>query len=520
MTTPPFSNIEAALDRAFALHRAGQVERARDAYLQLRFGHPAHPRLLFLLGTAELQLGRYADAVASLGASLKLDPDQEIALSNCGIGLLALERTAEALACFDRALALAPDQAKWHYNRGNALRNLGRADEALQAYDRAIALDPGDACFYNNRGTLLKDIRRPEAALVAFDRAVALDPNFAEAHSNRGNILKTLGRHDDALAAYDCAIALGGDASFKYNKARLLLLTGDFKAGWKLYEQRWQRERSKSFVRRFSQPRWLKDRPVKNKTVLLYGEQGFGDTVQFVRYAPMVAALGAKVVIEVQKDVLPLLAGLGDFVLIERGKPLPAFDLQCPMMSLPLAFKTRLDTVPANVPYLSADPARIAQWRRRLGPKRAPRIGIAWAGRAAFDNDVNRSIPLATMAPLIAGRFEFHALQKEISSADAVLLHTLSVSVHAGDLRDFADTAALIAEMDMVISVDTSIAHVAGAIGKPVWILLPFAPDWRWLLQRTDSPWYPTALLFRQPAFGDWDAVIETAAQELEKKSF
>ena len=265
---------------------------------------------------------------------------------------------------------------------------------------------------------------------------------------------------------------------------------------------------------------WLGDHAIAGKTVLLHAEQGFGDTVQFCRYAKLVAAQGATVLMEVQPPLKALLAKLeGVSQLLAYGEMLPAFDYHCPLLSLPLAFNTGIESIPAETPYLSPDPARIRQWEGKLGEKRLPRIGLVWSGRTDHKNDHNRSIPLADTAKLVSGHAELVSLQKEVRAADKLVLDIRQDIRHFGDeLNDFADTAALVELMDVVITMDTAVAHVAGALGKPVWILLPFNPDWRWLLDRGDSPWYPTARLFRQPAIGDWDSVIQRVANELNKQ--
>jgi hypothetical protein len=319
-----------------------------------------------------------------------------------------------------------------------------------------------------------------------------------------------LGRHAEAAACFDEALRVAPDSALaQFNKATHLLLMGDFAKGWPLYESRW-RKPDQHGKRDFEAPLWLGESKIAGKTILLHAEQGLGDTIQFCRYVPMVEALGAKVVLEVPPSLKTLMTMLpGTRSLVARGEMLPLFDLHCPIMSLPLAFGTRLYTIPHNVPYLSATPQAADRWQSRLGPKHRPRIGLVWSGTQKHKNDQNRSLPLAALAPLLSLDMEFHALQKELRPDDrAYIAVGAPVAFHGDDLRDMNDTAGLTTAMDLVISVDTSVAHLAGALGKPVSILLPFTPDFRWLLTREDSPWYPSAWLIRQPAIGDWASVI------------
>jgi hypothetical protein len=290
---------------------------------------------------------------------------------------------------------------------------------------------------------------------------------------------------------------------------------GRFGEGWRDYESRWKTE---AFQRRdFVQPLWMGTEPLDGRTILLHAEQGLGDTLQFVRYAPLLARSGAKVVLEVQPALLSLLSEIDGIAAIPQGEKLPPFDLHCPLMSLPLAFGTELDSIPAEIPYLRVSADRASKWRERLGERRVPRIGIAWAGSAAHKNNRRRSIALERFVPLFAvDGVELVSLQKELSPADAGMLAEHGALQLGEELGDFADTAAVISLLDLVVSVDTSVVHLAGAIGRPVWALIPFAPDFRWMLAREDSPWYPTVRLFRQPQLSDWDSVLERVRVELD----
>jgi Tfp pilus assembly protein PilF len=426
--------------------------------------------------------------------------------------LQGLERFEEAVASYDRALAAQPHYAEALSNRGNALYELQRFDEAVSSFDRALVERPHYAQALSNRGNALRGLRRFGEALESYDRAVALSPVHADALVNRGNMLKELRRIDEALDSYDRAIALQPDlADAHFNKALCELLRGDYDRGFTRYEWRWDCTQGRQTIRDFAQPLWLGAEDIAGKTILLHAEQGYGDTIQFCRYVPLVVARGARVILEVPKALRTLMETLaGPAQILSRGDPLPDFDLHCPLLSLPLAFRTWVETIPSATPYLQAPAKSAVEWRKRLGRKRRPAIGVAWSGLATHGNDRFRSMKLAALLPLFDTRATFVSVQKEVRAEDAVLLKSCGDVIHFGDeLRDFADTAALIANLDLVIAVDTSVAHLAGALAKPLWVLLPFGSDWRWLLDRNDSPWYPTARLFRQDAERTWDDVVK-----------
>ena len=425
----------------------------------------------------------FVEALASFEKAIAINPCYEAAFYNAGNALLILRQLEIGLGFLDRAIELNPQSAMAHTSRGNALKCLWRIDEALESYATAIALQPDYHEPYCKRGILYQDIKRLDEALADYEQAVALKPDFANAH---------------------------------WNKGLLKILTGQYEEGWSLYEWRWL-DTGKKQVRHYSQPQWLGDQDLTGKTLLIFPEQGFGDIIQFCRYIPLLENLAAKVVFEVPAGLLSLFSSLqGHFELVSRGETLPDFDLYCPVMSLALAFKTTLATIPSTVPYLHADEHRQTQWRQRLGEKTAFRVGLVWSGSKAHPDDRNRSMSLDRLTPLLELPVEFHCLQKEIREEDQPLLQQFpALKTHMDELNDFADTAALVSAMDLVISVDTSIAHLAGALAKPVWVLLPYAPDYRWLLDRADSPWYPTATLFRQSAPKDWDAVTTEVLNRL-----
>jgi tetratricopeptide (TPR) repeat protein len=550
------------LQRALALHQSGEIARAIAIYRQLLKEAPSHPQLLFLLGSAEIQCGHAEAGVQLLTQSLQLSPGQPRALCNLGAGLHDLGRDAEAVKAYDRALAANPGYAMAHNNRGVALLALGRTEEALAAFERAIALEPRYAEAHNNRGGILRDRKDYAGALASFEHAIVLNPGYAAAHCNRGSTLNELNRPEEALASFGQAIALDaglakahcgqatalfslkrfdearqnnaralaldpGFAEAQWNEALFKLITGEFAEGWELHEARKMLPDWNVQVPFFLQDGVRQERPlwkgeeIAGKTLLVQSEQGYGDFIQFARYLPLLCGLGARVIVEAGKRLLPLLATLeGKYEFVAKGGMMPAFDLFCPAMSLARAFKTTLETIPAKLPYLFAAPGKRNEVLARLGEKTAPRIGLVWSGNPRQPADRVRSVPLEKLARVLAQPFAFHALQKEIRPEDEARMQAFKIANHQDEQNDFSDAAALVAAMDLVVTVDTVVAHLAGAMGKPVWILLPWMADWRWLLEREDSPWYPSARLFRQERAGDWDGVCGRVAAALRRRDF
>jgi tetratricopeptide (TPR) repeat protein len=510
-----------------ALHLIGLVKLARghagaalaliDAALKI---NPRASDALSNRALALAALDRDGEALASLDQALALAPDDPDALNGRGRLLLKLRRPAEALAMFDRAAALAPRHFGMLVNRGNALAALSRLDEALAQYDALAAIDPAHPALHFNRGHALADLGRPADAIAAYDQALASRPDYLAAHLNRGFALQALNRHQEAIASFENVLKIDPDnADAKHNEALSRLTLGDYRAAFAQYEARFARSGMPPRRRGLRKPPWLGEFPLHRKTILLHAEQGLGDTIQFARYAPLLAGMGANVVLEVPAELATLLGRLkGVADVVARGAPLPGFDLHCPMDSLPLALGTQVATIPAEIPYLEASDARIAKWRPRLAALAHPRVAMAWSGRASHPNDRNRSLALARLKPLFGlDQVSFISLQRELAAADAATLAGMArITAIGEELRDFDDTAAVLALTDLVIAVDTSVAHLAGAMGRPTWILLPFSPDWRWMLGRDDSPWYPTARLYRQHAMGDWDSVIARVRADLE----
>jgi len=485
-----------------------------DRALQLR---PDYADAHMNRGNLLAQTGKLDDALSAYDRALLIKPDHVDALINRSNVLRTQGRPHEALAGYELALRLRPNSAAGHYNRGNIMQDLVRHTDAIACYEQALAIDPRFAEAANNRSVSLLALDQPEEALRSVEMALALKPDYPFAIYNRGNALRDRGEYQEALACYaDVQRRTPEYPRAHWNEALCRLLIGDFEQGWLKHEWRWKTDTFTSPFRGFPEPLWLGSESLQGKTILLHAEQGFGDTVQFCRYSRLVAALGATVVLEVQPALMSLLATLeGVDQLVATGAPLPRFDYQSPLLSLPLAFHTTLETIPAE-PYLSADAAQAEVWRDRLGTRTRPRVGLVWSGNPAHINDKKRTIPLSQIVRLLSGDLQFISLQKEIRASDQASLDQHPEIFDPRDqLGDFADTAALISILDLVITVDTAVAHLAGALGKPVWLLLPATPDWRWLLKREDSPWYPSARLFRQATAGDWDGVIANVARAL-----
>jgi len=546
-------DIARALREAVTLQQQGRLREAEKIYTRVLKAAPDQFDALNLLGTIKAQRGQAGEAYRLISAALKVNPRAADAWVNLGIVLHALKRDQEALESFDKALALKPRDADVLYQRGNTLLALGRAQDALAAFHEVLALLPShpqarlnrglalaglgrheDAiadfevasanppispAAHYNRGLSLFNLGRYAEAVAAYDRALLLAPDHVKALNNRGFALQALNRHNEALASYSRALELQKDfADAHFNQAISLLTIGEFRRGFEKYEWRWRRTGMPTRRRSYGCPLWLGEYPLRGRTILLHAEQGLGDTIQFARYIGLLARAGARVVLEVQPQLKALLGQIeGVAAVVARGKPLPPFDVHCPLGSLPLSFKTELATIPSTGSYLAANDAHIDKWRPRLEALARPRVAVAWSGNPEHMNDRNRSIALSRLAPLwSAGTARFVAIQRDLRSGDAELLAREPRVTQIGtELDDFADTAAVCTLVDLVITVDTSVAHLAGAMGRPVWILLPFSPDWRWTLEGESSCWYPSARLLRQPLLGDWDSVIERLRDEL-----
>jgi Flp pilus assembly protein TadD len=472
-------------------------------------------------GIAHHNQGNLEEAISCYRQALYLQPDNVDARSNLGVALQHQGRLDEALACYYEALRFRPDHAIGHNNIGSVLQLQGKMEEAIRYYREAIRLLPDYAEAHKNLGTALGNLGRFDDAIASYREAVRLQPDFAEAHKNLGNALKDQREVKEALACYHEALRLQPDYA-EAHAARALanLLAGNFEEGWPEYEWRWHCQ-AHGTPALFARPRWDGSR-LEGRTILIFAEQGLGDIIQFIRYAPLVKQYGGTVVFASHQALGRLLRSCpGIDRLTVEGEELPPFDMQAPLLSVPGIVGTTLATIPASVPYLAADRDLVRQWREELAPVRGLKVGIAWQGAPGFPSDRLRSIPLRYFAALgQVGSVQFYSLQKhhgldqlpEVAGRLPLVDLSSRLDVAAGP---FMDTAALMKSLDLIITCDTALAHLAGALAVPVWTVLSFAADWRWLLDREDSPWYPTMRLFRQKRPGDWAEVFERVTAAL-----
>lgn len=551
-------SLELNPDNAFAYNNLGnayqekkQKVEALQCYEQAIRYKPDYVSAFFNRGNLLNELGQQPQALASYAEAIRLQPNYVEALREYAGLLREMGQEENALEIFAQAIQSNPDNADTHFQKAITLKKLGRVYQAIESYIEAtrcnsqhtsalynlgnIYLDLGDHHraveqyskalqtrpnypeAYLNRGNAFKALGMMQESLNDYSEAIKLNPAYADAYSNRGNLHKDNGRVEPALSDYEQALTLRPDyAEVHWNKALLLIVKGEYEQGWQLYEWRLRMASYQMNCQTFPVPEWRDLEEIAGKRVLVYAEQGYGDAIQFCRYLTQVRQHCQQLIVQVHVALIPLLKTLDtDITFVAKGDALPAFDAYCPLMSLPYVCKTTLENVPASVPYLQADTAKIQQWRHRLSTNKTLRVGLAWTGSSKHDNDINRSIALQNFEQLLQANVEWHSLQKEYRLQDQTALNQFKqIQHHQNDLNDFADTAALIECLDLVITVDTSVAHVAGALGKPVWILLPYAPDYRWLLNRTDSPWYPSAVLFRQTAYGDWQTVLGDLLQQ------
>ena len=547
-----------ALNDAIRLHQSGRLAEAEQLYRRILSLAPDNVDTLHLLGMLASQCGQHEAAIPLIGKAIALSKSRPVAAfhNNIGLAYRGLGKLDEAAQHFQQAARLKRDYAEAHSNLAAVLQAQGKLDEAAAAYRRALNYAPGHPNAQYGLGVVLKELGQLDEAAAALQRVVQIAPNFPDAQNSLGAVLKEQGKHDQAVGHFRQAIALNPDfgnahfnlamvlreqgkpedAAVAYRQAlklmpddaqahvdyaMTLLLGGDFAAGWKEYEWRWRTQYQRP--RPFAQPLW-DGGDIAGKTILLHSEQGLGDTLQFVRYAPMVAQRGARIVLEVQKSLASLMKNLdGVAEVIAQGDALPPFDLHCPLMSLPLAFRTAGDTIPGDTPYLKADAERAAVWQAKLAALPGLKVGLVWAGAprpglpAADAIDRRRSLNLDQLASFAGLEgVSFISLQMGPPSEQAKKPPAgLVIHDWTGEIGDFADTAALVSGLDLVIGVDTSVIHLAGGLGKPVWMFNRFDTCWRWQLERKDSPWYPGLRQFRQPAPGIWEAPISAMRDAL-----
>ncbi len=496
--------------RAIAHHRAGRHEDAEALLHAVLAAEPDQPNALFLLGQCALAQHRTGEAVACLSRALALRPahrDGRVALARAQLAAGLPDEALETLAPLAGERMLAAAQTL----RGTALNALGRPADAVAAFRQAIAANPLDAETHLNLGNAHADLAEADRAEHHVRHAIALQPGLAEAHASLGHLLAGMGRVAEAVACNAAAIALSPDlAAAHWNQGVALLLSGDMKAGWEKYE--WRKRRFPASFGSAPGPQW-EGGPLNGRTILVLAEQGLGDTIQFARYLPMLARRGARVVVECATSLIPLLAAMPGVERACAHGRRPAYDVWVDQMSLPRLFGTTLDTVPCPGAYLRADATRVAEWDSILPA--GLRVGLAWAGNPLHSNDARRSMSVPDLAPILAtGRGSLVSLQVGGRSQDVGDMP--GVTDLSPRLTDWRETAAAVEAMDLVITVDTAVAHLAGALGIPTWVMLPHAPDWRWMLERSDTPWYSCMRLFRQERPSDWAGVAARIAAALE----
>lgn len=517
--TDPSDDITRLMADAVSWQQRSDWRRALALYKQVLALEPRHSGALHMMGVMVFGYERYDQAAKLFEMALAITPDDPQILSNLGAALIPLGRADEALPYFDWAIRLAPAEAQTWNNRSRAFLALGRAQEALDSVDQALALRPDWPELLAARADCLVILRRGDEALAAHDRAIALNPWDPGLYQMKAVTLNRLDRPHEAIACCETAHALSPcDGRAMHTKSMVLISLGEFEDGWRLFEHRYDTPTEIGRRRRYPQPMWDGQAPVAGRTVLLYNDAGLGDGLMLARYAPEVAALGAKVILEVQPALLPLLRtlpGVAEFVPV--GQTPNDFDLHCPLFSLPMAMRTRTDTVPAPQGYLRTQPERDALWAQRLGPRGARRrVGLVWSGLPQNTDDRNRSLPLERFAQALPPGLDYFCLQAAVRPSDQPALAARPWLRHfIGELRDFADTASLAAQMDLIISVDTSVAHLAGGMGLPTWVVLPNPAPYCWMREREDSPWYASARLWRQGPEREWGPVLARVREGL-----
>jgi tetratricopeptide (TPR) repeat protein len=509
-------SIEQLWQTAQQFQGRGRIGDAESVCRQILVRDPDYTQALLLLGALLAHTGRTEEAATALSKCVRLNPNDAAAHSALGAALQVLGHPEKAIKHLSKAVELQPQAAQFQYNLGKALRDQKRMEEAAVAFQRTVELQRGFAPAWNNLGNTLRDLGRLDEAIRCYQVDLQLRPNNTHTLHNMGVVYRELLQLPEAMRSFDTALAF--DPAYhecRLSRAMLLLLEGQLLRGWNEYEARFDVPRAGA-KREYSQPAWDGTDP-EGRTILLYCEQGFGDAIQFVRYAPMLAERSATVIVECQPELRELFSSLrGIDQIVCPGDEPPDFDVYRGMMSMPLIFGTTLEAVPNQVPYLQADRAKVRRWRKIIEPG-GLRIGLVWAGAGGYGNDVNRSMTLERLSPLakIEG-VRLYSLQKGPAASQAQSppdgMEILDLSA---ELTDFSETAAVIENLDLVISVDTAVGHLAGALNKPVWLMIPMFPDWRWMMARIDSPWYPSMRLFRQQVRGDWDTVVNRVVGEL-----
>jgi Flp pilus assembly protein TadD len=514
MSTP---TVAQALALGFELHKRGELPRAESTYREVLAREPRHARALHLLGVLALQTSRLEEAVTLLEQSVAADPNAPEYLGNLALAYSTARRYDDALAVVERAAALNPNLPDVHHHHGLALFRLGRHEEAVESFRRALGLFPGYGSAHSNLGVTLQALGMLDEAEQSMRRALEVEPNSPVYHFNLGTLAKDRADPATAIGHYDQALRIDPQYSQALAaRGAALLSLGLFHPGWQYYEHRADCPQFNTF--KFPQPTW-DGSPLMGRTLLVHCEQGFGDTLQFIRYLKIIDGAGGNVVIAAQPTLIPLLSQAGFRGLVSRDAPLPRFDVHAPLLTLPRILGTDLGNVPREVPYLDVPPERVAHWAGELARFDGLKVGISCQGRKEFQGDRFRSIPLACFAPLAEiSSVRLVSLQRKPSLAELAVGSLPFEVIDFGEVLDdppFVELAAVIKNLDLVVSADTAVAHLAGALGARVWVALAFAADWRWMLERSDSPWYPTMRLFRQRARGDWRQVFDDIARAL-----
>lgn len=499
----------------------GRVNDALIIFERLKSCNVNDARIPYNLGFLYTLKQDYQSALKNFHDAYKIYPNDLDILVNYASTLHELKQYDSARLIFDMALALDPNCAQALTNKGVTLFELKQFDEVLFLHDKALTLEPQNYVAWSNKGNALSQLKRFDEAIACFDKALTLRPDYHEAWAYRGATMFELKRLNEAIANFDRALNVKPDYNeAAWNKSLSLLLQGDYQNGLPLYENRW-RSRGVSEIavkRSFDRPTWLGQESVKGKTIFIYGEQGLGDFIQFCRYTKLVANLGAKVILEVPQSLVTLLTGLtGVSQFVIKGQELPPFDFCCPIVSLPLACNTSVTSIPAENRYIVSDIKKASEWRLKLGEKKKKRVGLVWSSLSNFQHDAKRSLLLSDFVKALpVDGYEYVCLQKELKDCDREFFKQYqSIKFFGDQLNDFSDTAALIESVDLVVSTCTSVPHLSAAMGKETWILLPYVPDWRWLLDREDSPWYPSVKLYRQSTVNDWNSVLERVRVDL-----
>ncbi len=502
-------------------HHAGRLQQAEQIYRQIIAAEPNNAEALHLMGAISCENGAYEESVEHLKRALALRPHFPEALNTLGLALHGQGNLDGAISCYQRALSLTPAFPDALNNLGLALQNQDKMDQAVNFHRRAISVSPAFAQAHYNLGNALKRMGNLEEASAAYHRAIEINPGYLDAYNNLGTTYHRLGRIRESLDCFERALSIDPNfAEAHWNQSLPILLTGNFDLGWQEYE--WRSKAGVLAPRNFQRPRWQGE-DLNERSILVYSEQGLGDTIQFVRYAQVLRTKGGRVIFECEPPLLKLLARCsGIDELVPHGSPLPDFHYHIPLLSVPRVLKTTLQTIPSAAPYLSADPTLVQLWRDRLREVAGFKIGINWHGREGYPDSRTRDVPLEQFAKLseIPG-VQLISLQKGRGQSELAARSDRFPIIDPGpmdtDHGAFMDTAAIMMSLDLVITSDTAIPHLAGALAVPVWTLLPVVPDWRWLLDRSDSPWYPTMRLFRQTSRGDWTSVFEQISAELQK---